>query len=141
MPRLIRNPTGSDPEIVELRRRLDAFYSTTTTYQAFQATVPRDDLYRLLDPLIDQRITELKGARPVRVLELGAGRTGYPDYLAPRGATVAFDAQDVTASNLEYLQPRCAYVHVGDISEIREDAQSDLILSTNVFEHVSTPTE
>jgi SAM-dependent methyltransferase len=133
---LIRDPRAADQVLVELRQRLDRFYSTTTDYTAFQATESRDELYALLDPALDE-IKNRSGT--VRVLELGAGRTGFPVYLKKRALPVQFTAQDVTASNEDYLRQHCQAVHIGDIAQIQE--QFDLIISTFVLEHVSAPRE
>lgn len=135
---LVRDPSCTHPAIVELRRRLDDFYTSTADYPAFQVTQTRDGLY-------DLAVNLLKASNPARplyhILELGAGRTGFPEFCSRQGIQAAIDAQDVTSVNEEYLRPQCRTVFIGDISSIPNSGQYDLVISTFVFEHVSSPSE
>jgi SAM-dependent methyltransferase len=139
MTRLLSNPSSTHPAIVELRSRLDDFYAKTTNYLAFQATVQRDAEYALIDELLVDAIAGRTDGR-ARILELGAGRSGYRQYLDQHHPNkFQYDAQDVTASNGEYLRPLCDKLFIGDISAMQ--GEYDLILSTFVFEHISNPLE
>src|SRR4051794_12503066 len=137
MIRLVRNLRSTDPVIVNLRRQLDRFYASATEYSAFQSTELRDPFYSLITPFLRELISS--GSDRPRVLELGAGRTGFPDYLGRAGVPVHFTAQDVTNTNRDYLSQYCDAVHIGDIKDL--GGEYDLILSTFVFEHVSAPRE
>ncbi|MGL6096518.1 MAG: class I SAM-dependent methyltransferase [Fimbriiglobus sp.] len=131
---LIRDPAPDHPAIRELRARLDQFYASVDGYTAFEHTPNRDPLYGYLC----QRLRGLgAGGRTPRVLELGAGRTGFPEYLRQAGLAVDFTAQDVTPKNRDHLAAACQAVVVGDIADV--PGEFDLILSTYVFEHVASP--
>lgn len=132
---LVRDPVGTERPIVELRRRLDEFYRTTTAYNAFNATPDNSPYYREMAPLIDQ--ASAAGTTVVRALELGAGRSTLADHLGDRRGRVHVTAQDVTPANEPYLRERCDDVYVGDIAGL--SGPFDLVLSLFVFEHVSNP--
>lgn len=113
---------------------MDHFYQNTRDYSAFESSTDRRELYsKAIDAL-----KEIASKRPLRILELGAGRTAFPQYLESLQIPVEFHAQDVTPANLEYLRPLCKTIHICDITEIRSDP-FDLVLSSYVFEHVSAP--
>lgn len=134
---ILRDPQSSHPAVRSLRERLDAFYANPPTYPVFEASVNRDAEYEQIFRLIQASFQPAD--RPIRVLELGAGRSDLPNYVRRRGLNVEYDAQDVTSANADYLRPLVHHFHLGDISEIR--GLYDLILSTYVFEHVSAPRE
>lgn len=135
---VVSNPTSIHPAVMDMRRRLDRFYASTNTYPAFQQAWVRDNLYDLVADFVDHF---MKSKGRLRVLELGAGTTGYPDYLKRRGIEAAFDAQDVTSLNVDYLRLRCREVFICDIAEIPTSGHYDIVISTFVFEHVSNPSE
>jgi SAM-dependent methyltransferase len=115
---------------------MDRYYAEYTSYCSFEATVPRDEQYQLIDPVVDACARE-RGS--VRILELGAGRTGYPAYLRKRNVPLEFDAQDVTPATRDYLREECRNVFIQDVAEI--SGEYDLVVSTFVFEHVTNPSE
>ena len=132
MRRLFGNE--SDPRTEELRRRLDAFYDSATDYQSFEEPHDKPEFW---GPIRDEvvRIAGAKGS--CDVLEFGAGRTNFRSYLGRDTPWVRFDVQDVTGRNREYLQAQADRVFVGDVRTIRE--RYDVIFSTFVWEHVTTP--
>lgn len=137
-PFILQDPDPQQVEVRELRRRLDDFYDTTDEYNAFHVTHDRSALYRVLSRLI--RDAAPSRDYQFRVLELGAGRSGYPIYAGENGMSVRYVAQDVTASNQDHLKRLAEKVYVCDIADIpAEDDGYDLIFSTYVFEHVSAP--
>jgi SAM-dependent methyltransferase len=135
---LVRNPTSSQTEIIELQRRLVDFYATTKTYTAFQESTGRDRLYDLLIPLLRPKT---RSNEVIQFLELGAGRTEFPDYLKRHAINVAFDAQDITPTNIDYLRFRCRRIYICDIADVPSSGQYDVVISTFVFEHVPNPSE
>jgi SAM-dependent methyltransferase len=113
------------------------FYASTNDYAAFSESAGRPpEYYRILDPLM---VDVLRQTNP-RILELGAGRTRFPDSLGESRNRVQFHAQDVTPQNRDYLQSIAEQVFIGDITSIPEDGYH-LIFSTYVIEHVSSPRE
>jgi hypothetical protein len=101
---------------------LDQFYATTQEYSAFEQTQPRDDLYDALATVLRFR----ERSSPVRVLELGAGRTDFPNFLRRHGIPVHFTAQDVTPTNRLSLEAVCDRVVIGDIAEV--SGEFDVVL-------------
>lgn len=126
-----------------LRARLDAFYAATSDYQAFQESSHHPALWAHvvdeIERLLAQRSRESSN-RSLRVLELGAGRTGFGDYLRQRGCRgrVRFTAQDVTAQNREHLRGQADAIHIGSVQTLNAEP-FDVIFSTFVFEHVTDP--
>src|SRR5688572_10068445 len=119
---LVQNPSGAEPVVVEMRRRLDEFYRTTTTYSAFSQAATNSLYHQQITPLLEEK---LAAGETVRVLELGAGRTDFADGLGERRKKFHFTAQDITPSNEAYLRERCDDVFIGDISGL--SGEFDLI--------------
>lgn len=139
-PFIISNPDSQQAEVRELRRKLDHFYDTTNQYEAFQGTYDRSDLYGALTRLLGN--PQRDQSPQVRVLELGAGRSGFPVYAKKNGVSVQYVAHDVTASNRDYFEGLADEILVCDIADIPVIGEGyDLIFSTYVLEHVSNPRE
>lgn len=132
--------TSSADEIKRLRKDLDAFYAQTTMYDAFLETSRQVVCWELMLPVIHQWIQR---RADLKILEVGAGRTGFPEYLQSQlggeYSKIRFYAQDVTDQNLDHLNKVTEKVLVGDVSEWVEAEGFDLIFSTHVFEHVTDP--
>ncbi|QYU69684.1 class I SAM-dependent methyltransferase [Leptolyngbya sp. 15MV] len=127
--------TEQDPRVAELRRRLDDFYASTTTYDDFKhAASSKPDIWAPIQRQIEQ-IIRRKGSADV--LEFGAGRTGFPASLGAMRPGVRFVAQDVTPQNADYLAAVADRVHVGDLSAL--SGPFDTIFSTFVWEHITNP--
>jgi len=134
---LISDPASDDDEAVALRHRLDAFYAGTSDYSAFGDEAGRPpEYYRSFQPIIDEALAH----EEPRVLEVGAGRTRFPQSLGDDRKRVQFHAQDVTPQNLDYLREAADRVFIGDIASIPEDGYH-LIFSTYVLEHITAPRE
>jgi SAM-dependent methyltransferase len=122
------------PEVKKLRERMDAFYASCTTYEAFQEPAAKTfewDHVRVA-------VAETVAARGrCRVLEFGAGMSGFSDYLGDLRSSVELTVQDVTPVNAHYHRPRADRFHIGSVLEI--GGQFDVIFSTFVLEHVSDP--
>lgn len=126
--------TEDSLEVKKLRERMDAFYASCPTYASFQEPTPKTDEWNH----VKVAVTETIAARGrCRVLEFGAGLSGFSDYLGELRASVDLTVQDVTPVNERYLRPRADRLHIGSVLEI--DGQFDVIFSTFVFEHVSDP--
>ncbi|MDC0359011.1 class I SAM-dependent methyltransferase, partial [Oligoflexia bacterium] len=92
---------------------------------------------RFWHPIKDAIQSRLKKLEQCRVLEFGAGRTGFRSYISDLRDHTIFDVQDVTPVNQEYLQHEADCVHIGPVEMINE--KYDIIFSTFVWEHVSNP--
>lgn len=125
-----------DPRAADLRRRLDEFYETTQSYEAFQRPNHMPEFWSPVRREIEAKV-EAKGL--CRVLEFGAGCTGFGSFLRPLTGAVEFDVQDVTGRHLDYLRTQARNVHVGDVRALHD--KYDVIFSTFAWEHVTTPSE
>ena len=122
------------PEVRKLRERMDAFYASCPTYAAFQEPAPKNYEWNH----VKVAVSEMIAARGrCRVLEFGAGLSGFSDYLGDLRSSVDLTVQDVTPVNEHYLRPRADRLHIGNVLEI--DGQFDVVFSTFVLEHVSDP--
>jgi hypothetical protein len=127
----------NDPRVAELRRRLDEFYRTTTVYDAFKATNQQPDLWMPIRREIVRLADGPAAGRKVRVLEFGAGRSGFGDFLGELRPRVEFHTQDVTPQNSEFLATQSDHVHVGDVADLA--GPYDVMFSTFVWEHITNP--
>lgn len=128
-----------DPsEIGRLKTRLDRFYHDVTDYTAFSA--PSDQVHCWKH--IADHIRQLsKNGRQVRVLEVGAGRSGFGTYLTRQNLRekCVWTAQDVTSQSSDWLEANAdKFIH-GDIETTAIDEVQDIIFSTYVLEHVVSP--
>ena len=119
---------------MELRHRLDEFYSSTSEYRAFKKVNSKPEYWAPVTSRV-REILQAKGQ--CRILEIGAGITGYAQSLGEIREKVHFVAQDVTGQNEEQLKTLANDVFVGDVADISETF--DVIFSTFVFEHVTNP--
>src|SRR5688572_11009804 len=97
-----------DARATDLRRRLDDFYNTTQNYQSFEGPNDKPEFW---DPV--RREIEAKAAARgrARVLEFGAGYTGFRRYLGELASSVEFDVQDVTPRHVDYLKTQARNVY------------------------------
>jgi SAM-dependent methyltransferase len=124
----------TSPHVNTLRERMDAFYSSSNDYVAFQEPSCNTQEWAYVKDAIRQR---LPARSPCRVLEFGAGRTGFAEDLGGLRNEVHLTVQDVTSSNEEYLRGQVDEVHIGGIEGLR--GPFDVIFSTFVLEHISDP--
>lgn len=128
----------TDPTVAVLRKRLDSFYQASdNNYQAFESTSRQDDYWELVLDTIRRLDLPRREGRQCRVLEFGAGRTGFAESLGSLRGGVYFAAQDVTERNHEHLHCVADRVYIGDVASIEESF--DVIFSTFVWEHVTHP--
>lgn len=128
------------PAIAEMRQRLDEFYGSTTTYNAFNAVSDQQKCWETVLGEIASRLERSEATRgsPIRVLEFGAGRTGFGRFLGePHRAKVTFVAQDIVDANAGFLREEADEVFIGDLSQV--SGHFDVVFSTYVWEHVSNP--
>jgi SAM-dependent methyltransferase len=124
----------TNPVVHDLRARLDAFYRTTDDYDAFQSRSWHPNLWSF----VVGEVAPFKKNR-CRILEIGAGRTGFADYLRQRGVSAHFTVHDVTQRNEIYLKEQADDVVIGPFTSIT--GVFDIIFSTFVLEHTTDPVE
>lgn len=122
-----------------LRQRLLDFYNSVADYSAFQAPSQQRQCWGHLAAWIRSRISD-DSSRRLRILEIGAGRSGFGSYLAKQGIRHHVDwiCQDVTPANRDWLEKEADQVWIGD-EQTFAGARADLVFSTYVFEHVINP--
>lgn len=126
--------TETDKSVLKLREKLDIFYSSCQEYTAFREPNHNPGFWQFIKNKI-VKCLEIKGN--CKVLEMGAGCTGFAAYLEDIREQVIFDVQDVTDTNKKYLLGQADRVYIADVTEI-EDSY-DIIFSTFVWEHITTP--
>lgn len=127
--------TEGNPQTSVLRARLDRFYDEAKRYSDFQ--LDRNDKPEFWKP-VRERIGQIVADRgSCRVLEFGAGRTGFGSSLGALRDRVTFTAQDVTPRNRPHLESQADSVFIGDVRGL--DGPFDVVFSTFVWEHVSHP--
>ena len=129
------NLTSEDnPLTTELRTRMDLFYQNTPEYIAFQTINELPDQWNYVRAAV---LAVLKEKPICRILEFGAGKSGFTGFMHDVRASLHYTAQDVTRTNEDHLQSVSDAVHFGSIAEL--EGEFDVIFSTFVFEHVSDP--
>lgn len=124
----------TDPSVAALRAKMDAFYAGTESYSAFQSMSHCGNEWGHVRDAIRARV---KTPEKCRVLEFGAGRTGFAQFIGELRGSIHFTAHDVTPANAEFLRTQADEVCIGRISDLQ--GPFDVIFSTFVLEHVSDP--
>jgi hypothetical protein len=124
--------------LVQVKTRLDKFYSEVPDYSAF--ATPSDQVHCWVHVVDRIRQLSANGGQ-VKVLELGAGRSGFGNFLAQHSLReyCYWTAQDVTHQNAQWLETNADKVILGDIETEVVDGTYDIIFSTFVLEHVVNP--
>lgn len=119
----------------ELRSRMRRFYDSVPNYDAFAETNDLGPFWRPI--LAEVRARAETGG--CRVLEFGAGRSGFAMKLGALRPRVEFHVQDITGVNAEHLRTMADHVWIGDLGQIT--GRFDVIFSTFVWEHLPNPRE
>ncbi len=124
------------PAIAQLETRLVEFYNTFTGYDAFNDPPEYPVLWGEV-----LRLARAGTAHPCRVLEIGAGRSGFGKYLLAQGARgkVRLTSQDITTANVAHLRASSDEVITGNIDRL--EGSWDLIFHSYVYEHLCRPRE
>jgi SAM-dependent methyltransferase len=135
---LFRERNLSELAAEQLKTRLSEFYGRSTDYTAFAEVSSQSRCWEHIALEIRER---LPLAQKVSVLEVGAGRSGFADWLAELGLRnrVLVAAQDVTNQNAKWLSEHFDCVYISGIDQIPVDRQFDIVFSTYVLEHVTNP--
>ena len=130
-----RSCLGSEEESrrTDFEKRLQIFYSSVDNYEAFQGENWKPEFWLPIRSTIET--TSSRGS--CKVLEIGAGRTGFADYLGDTRQRIEFHVQDITGRNGEYLSRIADKVWLCEATEIVDTY--DVIFSTFVYEHMTRP--
>ena len=122
----------------QLKNKLDAFYSTVSDYSAFETPSEQAHCW---EHVADKIRALTKNDGQVKVLEIGAGRSGFGQHLSDKGLRNAcvWTAQDVTRQNAAWLETNADHVIFGDIESAAIDDSYHIVFSTFVLEHVVEP--
>ena len=137
-PQLL-SATNCDAQILrQLKTKLDVFYSTVSDYSAFET--PSEQVH-CWEHVADKIRQLAKNGEQVKVLEIGAGRSGFGQYLSDKALRSAcvWTAQDVTRQNAAWLETNADHVIFGDIESAAVDDSYHIVFSTFVLEHVVEP--
>jgi SAM-dependent methyltransferase len=134
---LIVRASTQDPQIGYLAERLAAFYYGNQKYY-LSAEGEKDAIYQ---PLCDVIQTKFAAQGRISVLELGAGRTRFPQYAAKHGLgnRLSFTAHDIDETNVAYYESEGIQHAVGPVIDLIGRGRFDVAFSTFVLEHVPDP--
>jgi 2-polyprenyl-3-methyl-5-hydroxy-6-metoxy-1,4-benzoquinol methylase len=131
--------TNCDEQIIkQIKTRLDEFYGTVSDYSAFET--PSEQIHCWTH--VADKIRQLAASgEQVKILEVGAGRSGFGHFLLGQGLRniCIWTAQDVTRQNAEWLEANADRVIFGDIETSTIEGTYDIVFSTFVLEHVVNP--
>jgi SAM-dependent methyltransferase len=134
---ILTKSESGDARLVSLKEKLTRFHLGNAEYYD-QAEGGKDFIY---EPILDFLRQMSDGKQPLRVLELGAGRTSFPAFLgdARYPIEIEFTAHDVNRSNVEFYHLHNIQFIIGDLKEITSKGPYDFIFSTFVYEHLVEP--
>lgn len=122
------------PETSRLRERLQSFYESVSDYPAFMEVTYKPEFWTP----IRQAISEIvDSGEKCRVLEFGAGRSGFGKFVGNLRQKVIWEVQDITDQNVDFLKATADAVHLGELCTINH--YFDVIFSTFVWEHLTNP--
>lgn len=124
----------NDEQIAKLRDRMDHFYASTQDYMAFMQPSAMPERWAHVRAAISRLASN---QNPTKILEFGAGRSGFSTWLGEDRERVDYCVQDVTAANETFLREHADSVVIGPLHKV--GGPFDVIFSTFVFEHVSDP--
>lgn len=123
------------PQAVQIGLRMARYYQTEATYSAFTHVSELPEQWQHVRAAI---LAVLQKRSVCRVLEIGAGRSGFAASMQDCRASLHYTAQDITPCTVDYLQGVADAVHIGPVVGMGEE-RFDVIFSTFVFEHVGDP--
>jgi 2-polyprenyl-3-methyl-5-hydroxy-6-metoxy-1,4-benzoquinol methylase len=120
--------------LAALERKMMAFYASATDYFASPEAGADNRFYEGLRKLIDRHLPG-----PLKVLEVGAGKSAFPTWLRRLPREVCVSVQDVTPINMAHLCHVADEVFIGPLDSQPIDGRFDLVVSSFVYEHVVYP--
>lgn len=124
----------SDARGIALEHRMRSFYSLVDNYEAYREETSKPEFWLPIRSSIESVIAR-RGV--CKLLEIGAGKTGFAKYLGDVKRRVEFHVQDVIGRNHEYLSAIADKVWLCELTEIHETF--DVIFSTFAYEHMTAP--
>ncbi len=134
------NDPRSKESLRALAGDLERFYLRNNNYYEQAEANDHSRYYEAILPLLVDLKTETP-ERKVRVLEMGAGKTGFPEWLEKKGDRdwVDVTAQDISDTNGVWLNERVDHTVFGDATVSIEGGPYDLAFCTFVYEHLVRP--
>lgn len=129
----------STNELNAIRSRLDEYYGRVDDYTAFLTPSAQDHCWSHVGTEIRRCLAG--SSQVIKVLEIGAGKSGFGLWLDQQGLrqAVHWTAQDVTEQNAAWLKEHTNDFIIGDVNNIDDQNSFDVIFSTYVLEHVTEP--
>lgn len=126
-------------EICCLEKRMLDFYQTTKQYEAFAETNVSDHTGQWQE-IVNYCQTHWQAVECVRILEIGAGRSGFGKFIRSQGLTnVHLTFHDVTQTNVEFLKQWADDMIIGPTDSIRPNEKFHVVFHSYVLEHVVRP--
>lgn len=128
---LKREDKISIAERQNLRHQLDSYYKNSEDYLAFNSISHQVECWTHIEDNIFKKMKE-NNKRKLNILEIGAGISGFGDWLKKRGNrdNIHYYAQDVTPRNAVYLESQADYLIFEDVGKISEINYFVIIFST-----------
>jgi len=133
----------NESRVSELERDMQGYYASSSDYSDFQRPSYHPIEWSHILAEIKRKLALPSGH--VSVLEFGAGRSGFPDFLkqeltADEMARLTIACQDVTLINEPYLKGKFDKVITTSLLHCALPAgQFDIVFSNQVIEHVARP--
>lgn len=123
----------------DLVAKLRTFYENEQNYGAFHEESNQSDSWKIIVDDISNRLT--LQTDKIKILEIGAGKTGFYRCISPLKDKIHFTTQDVHKQNIDHLSRISDSVIIGDLteSETISSEKYNIIFSTYVYEHVVNP--
>jgi hypothetical protein len=105
--------------LLELESKMTKYYNTVSDYSAFADNIVSthkgqwDNIIKMINKIFSNE-------NKIKILEVGAGISGFGDYVKQYNLNIFYACQDVTTKNMEYLEQNADKVYIGDISNITE---------------------
>lgn len=140
-------PSRSIPahQLAQLEQRMQSFYATVPDYPSFIS--PSHHPLEWRHVLAEVRCSNGCRDIPIKILEFGCGRSGFPawlrDQLAAEGISssmVSITCQDVTPTNQGWLTQEADHVLISSLAQdVLPPESFSIIFSTHCLEHVARP--
>ena len=143
MKRFARYKLINESLVSELERDMQGYYASSSDYSDFQRPSHHPIEWSHVLAEIRRKLALPSGR--VSVLEFGAGRSGFPDFLkqeltADEMSRLTIACQDVTLINEPYLKGKFDKVITTSLLSCTLPAgQFDIVFSNQVIEHVARP--
>ena len=123
----------NEKEISILERKLKEFYDNTDVYIVYEKKTWQPEFWNV----IIEKIKKTPGKK-TRILEIGAAKSGFPEYVIEKGISTFFAFQDITSRCKEHLSRFTDELYFCPVEEI-SGRNFDIIFHSYVFEHVTRP--